>query len=450
MFEHLKPRFDWPFVHYFHAPLEVLALSHVSSRWRFIARSHSSMWKEIHPYNPRFTAMCSDLASTARLEVSTAATLCGCCSRGSLRKSEILDGVCDFIRQNADRISKLFLYISVAAMKPLMDIFLTTPFPELTVFLFPMAGLLMPTGMASVPLFAGHAPKLQHAGWGYSRLPPMSIFKNLTSLFFATPHSLNVEPKWTQLMSILPLNPNLETMAMQIPRSSVASGSTQINIPLLRLRKISLWAFVIQDLQAFFEAIEAPQIEQISLVVQNKLVKRDVLAALHAQPGLLSLIVDADSCKICSGELEEIDLSFWNSANGKKLHISFLGGPQRTLELIMLMRVPTYLQIMPSQYWSISIPQMLSVTVLCLGDGVQEGNYTNLSKWIDENSLPSLKTIILPKQYEPWWDVLLPVLEGFIRLSPKPELVYQYDCDRELLEAFSSRTGVSLRHIKEK
>ncbi|KIJ26118.1 hypothetical protein M422DRAFT_272860 [Sphaerobolus stellatus SS14] len=109
---------------HFHDSFAALKLSHVSSNWRSIARSDSTLCREIYPTpNTMLAGFCAELA-VVDLTVSLELISEGGQVRGT---DSVIEAACRFIRQNAKRISKLF----VIGDHPLMETFLTTPFPEL-------------------------------------------------------------------------------------------------------------------------------------------------------------------------------------------------------------------------------------------------------------------------------------------------------------------------------
>ncbi|KIJ49798.1 hypothetical protein M422DRAFT_246168 [Sphaerobolus stellatus SS14] len=134
----------------------------------------------------------------------------------------------DFIQQNVYRISKIlvFGYRREIHAEQLPSVFWTTPFPELIthIFNFRLCSLIPWVNIRPLPLFTGHALKLKHVAWSSNHLPylPTGPWRNLASLRF----TLNLDngglyPSWQQVLSLLSLNPDLETLAADIEYAQI-------------------------------------------------------------------------------------------------------------------------------------------------------------------------------------------------------------------------------------
>ncbi|KIJ52045.1 hypothetical protein M422DRAFT_243627 [Sphaerobolus stellatus SS14] len=123
------------------------------------------------------------------------------------------------------------------ASHTVFEVIYTTAFPELTLY------SLKPDGDISLlctnlPLFAGYAPKLSYTHWNYENYPPLSSnpWKDITSLYFEVAVIMGPKDEWQDLLLILSLNPNLETLVMGLPARQEAFFSSLIS--LLSLRKV--------------------------------------------------------------------------------------------------------------------------------------------------------------------------------------------------------------------
>ncbi|KIJ38638.1 hypothetical protein M422DRAFT_258758 [Sphaerobolus stellatus SS14] len=257
---------------HFNDPLQSLVLSHVSSRWRSIAKSNTSLWKVIHPINIGLAKFCSELVPTD-LEVVLplgGSTVCRCCSKSNIAQPEIIEAACRFIHENAHRISILFMIGS----HPFLDIFLTTPFPILKKHIFllaedPRAITVAPVleKVRTSALFGGLAPNLRSVVWNCTYIPPFSgnPWRNLRSLQFSLTLGIQypAEPSWRQLMLILSINSNLEDLTVLIPPFEEHLGPNCLTLSSLRSA-----TFVVpktQRFDPFFQSISIPNMEDIAI-----------------------------------------------------------------------------------------------------------------------------------------------------------------------------------------
>ncbi|KIJ52042.1 hypothetical protein M422DRAFT_243624 [Sphaerobolus stellatus SS14] len=302
---------------HFYDPWVALELSHVSSHWRSIAKVTPSLWKNTNPIHTEFAWFCSALASI-ELEVSLILY------RGERLPDHLIEPACHFIHQNAHRISKLF----VLGSHPLLEIFLTTPFPELTTSIFDFNRRLVLSrplldSLSTIALFGGSAPKLQYVSWTCTRLPLLSNspWNNLTRLDVDLDGYVHNDEvlSWTALMSPLSRNPNLEILVMGIPRFDMAFST--VPIPLLSLHKVKLCVENIEDLKAFLQAIFAPDILSICIAMTTRTSFSDLFSALGTQSSLLSFLDGIEGCEI--SPMVDVKMHGWNRDNQTTVELAF-------------------------------------------------------------------------------------------------------------------------------
>ncbi|KIJ26109.1 hypothetical protein M422DRAFT_272849 [Sphaerobolus stellatus SS14] len=224
VFEHATsasvPLDDWAMNHpHIHNLFAALELSHVSFIRRSIARSQRILWRKMY-FTPdmMFAVFCAELAV---VELVVQLVLFGQDGQDRLI-DRVIEAACQFIRQNATRISKLF----VLGGHPLMEMFLTTPFLELR------TGILEFDGNVAVETTRGKARCNDILPLGVN-----SLWNNMTALDldFNNRDAL----KWSDFITILSLNPTLETIIAAIPRSEGHWYEVPI-LPLLSRQKKNL------------------------------------------------------------------------------------------------------------------------------------------------------------------------------------------------------------------
>ncbi|KIJ51929.1 hypothetical protein M422DRAFT_243498 [Sphaerobolus stellatus SS14] len=411
-------------------PSQALVLSHVSSRWRSIAISNTSLWKEIHPINIGLTKFCSELVSTD-LEVVLplgSSTVCRCCSKSNTARPEIIEVACRFIHENAHRISILFMIGS----HPFLDIFLTTPFPILKTHIFllaedPGAITIAPVleKVHTSALFGGLAPNLRSVTWLCTRIPSLSgnAWRNLRSLHFSITLGIqySAEPSWRQLMLILSINSNLEDLTVVIPLFEEHLGPNCLTLSSLR-RAI----FVVPETQhfdPFFQAISIPNMEDIAIISfdSSTSISR-MFSALGAQTKLISTFSGATVCNIgyvMPQDKGRIVISYRNRPRCT-MRWFLVSSPEEASDLVKMLPAVKTLSVSPYPPRFIYLPPWLSVTVLDLRETEQ---YEDILKWVNENTFPSLKTILISKKISNGLEILLVVLERLISHLRKPEVV---------------------------
>ncbi|KIJ26115.1 hypothetical protein M422DRAFT_38354 [Sphaerobolus stellatus SS14] len=427
----------------FHDPLAALKLSHVSSRWRFIARSKQTLWKEIRlAPDTTFAEFCAGLAV-----VDLTVSLRVIDYHGDASWTErVLEISCQFMYQNAHRISKLFVF----GGHPLLEMFLTTPFPELKTSILEfnrnaVIGRSLVDKIPTLALFGSYAPKLQYFAWTCRRLPLMatSLLKNLTAL------DLDLRKRdvlnWPDFMSLLSLNPNLETLVIAIPRSEGHRYQNPI-LHLLSLQKAKLSVHNIQDLKAFLQGIVIPGILNFGIDIEDDTSFSTIYSTLELQGCLLSLLQQSDSCRI--RHLSTIHMFCWNADSHATFDMVFLLlDPQDAshfAKMLPAVKQLAFLDIAPQ----FLIPPLSSVTLLSLR---KTKYFPNIARWIRTNTFPSVATILLPRLPATWWSSLLQDLIYIIDASPKPELVVSFghnmsENDWESLKEICSREGVRWRY----
>ncbi|KIJ38620.1 hypothetical protein M422DRAFT_258738 [Sphaerobolus stellatus SS14] len=385
----------------FNDSLQSLVLSHVSSRWRSIAKSNTSLWKVIHPINIDLAKFCFELVPTGISVVLPLGnnTVCRCCSKANTARPEIIEASCRFIHENAHRISTMFMIGS----HPFLNIFLTTPFPILKTHVFLLAE--DPGAITVAPvlekvrtsgLFGGLAPNLRSVTWICTRIPSLSgnAWRNLRSLLFSTTLGIQhpAEPSWRQLMLILSINSNLEDLAVVIPPFEEHLGPNCLSLSSLRKA-----IFVVPETKRFdpfFQAISIPNMKDIVIVsFDSSTSTTRMFSALGAQTKLISTFSGATVCGIGHEEASDI--------------VKMLPA----VKALLVLRYPprfTYL------------PPWLSVTVLDLR---KAEHYEGLLKWVNENTFPSFKTTLIPKKFSNGLETLLVVLERLVSHLRKPEVV---------------------------
>ncbi|KIJ38641.1 hypothetical protein M422DRAFT_781358 [Sphaerobolus stellatus SS14] len=429
---------------HFHDPWRALLLSHVSFRWRSIARNNQILWRDLYPLQTRFAVFCSELAPTVGLQVILDFHPPVAIYEGSdgykrlpqARKDMDLWGYTEafrFIYQNASRISTLLIFGS----HKLMYIFLATPFPALTTHIFDFN--LWPSDQ--VPLFGGCAPKLQNAMWTCWPLPlPSSAvpWSNLKSLHF--PSLNDAEPTGAYLLHVLRLNPNLETLKVRVPGVKWIPDS----LPLSKLRRAHFTVNNIKEWNSFYQALSRiPQIRDLTIDIRGLASMPALCSVLKEQGSVIPLFTGADNCSIESIEWtasvypslvhEGISMCCWNDERGTRVQLNIyplrdLKHPEKPASepciLFSNITTVTRLKFVDCPSFLFSIPQLTSITILDL----QDTRYLkNLEMWIyaiSVDTFPSLTAIILPKDLTEWrWEYDQRILERLVPNSPKPEIV---------------------------
>ncbi|KIJ52034.1 hypothetical protein M422DRAFT_243618 [Sphaerobolus stellatus SS14] len=292
----------------------------MSSHWRSIAKCNPSLWKEINinPTRIKFAWFCAELASVD-LDVIL--------DPDRDPRSfvwNLIPPACQFIHQNAHRISTLIVFNS----HPSMEIFLTTPFPKLTtsIFSFNRYRVAVPKpfmdNLPTLALFGGDAPMLWRVAWICDKLPSLSKtpWNNLTTLalHFSTQNLDNLD--WSHYMSLFRRNPNLETLTLPIPR--VIEYFNPIPIPLLSLHKANFNANTIQNLKAFIQAIFISGIQHIGMFIERSASFYDVHSTLASQASLLSLLDEIVRCEL--RPTSYVHLQCWNIDNQRTFKVNWL------------------------------------------------------------------------------------------------------------------------------
>ncbi|KIJ38618.1 hypothetical protein M422DRAFT_258736 [Sphaerobolus stellatus SS14] len=415
----------------FNNPLQSLVLSHVSSRWRSIAKSNTSLWKVIHPINIGLAKFCLQLVPTDLGVVLPlgSSTVCRCCSKANTARPEIIEAACRFIHENAHRISSLFMIGS----HPSLDIFLTTPFPILKKHIFllaedPGAITIAPVleKVHASALFGGLAPNLRSVTWICTRIPSLSgnAWRNLRSLKFSLMLGIQhpAEPSWRQLMLILSINPNLEDLAVVIPPFEERLGPNCL--PLSSLRSATFIVPETQRFDPFFQSISIPNMEDISIFsFDSSTSTTRMFSALGAQTKLISTFSGATVCGIGYVMPEDtgiIAISYCNRRPRCIMRWSLVSTPEEASDIVKMLPAVKTLLVLHYPPRFIYLPPWLSVTVLDLR---KTEHYEDLLKWVHENTFPSLKTILIPKKFSNGLETLLVVLERLVSHSRKPEVV---------------------------
>ncbi|KIJ52039.1 hypothetical protein M422DRAFT_243621 [Sphaerobolus stellatus SS14] len=419
-----------------------LRLSHVSSRWNSIAKSSASFWKEIDAIKTEFAVFCSELASVD-LEVSLHLSI-----GQESKPRHIIESACHFILQNAYRISTLIVFGS----HPLLEIFLSTPFPELTTSIFDFSrrlgvSRLLLDNLPNLALFGGHAPKLQDVAWTCVRIPSLSRtpWSNLTTLeldldwYFHDDDVFN----WTEFLSLLSRNPNLETLNIGVPRSE--SHLIPVPIPLLSLQKAKISVYNMQDLKILFREIFAPKIQSINIAIAQGTSFSNLFSTLGRQDSLLSLLKGIEGCEI--KPMSDVYMRCWNVHNQTTFEITFsLMDPEEDAsDLANLLPAVKQLSLewIPPQF---KLPPLPSVTVLTL----LKCNFGNAWR-VDADTFPSLSTIILARPPGVWWGRLLEALNHLIGSSRTVQNVissgyHLMENEQRLLEQICKIHGVLWRY----
>ncbi|KIJ51927.1 hypothetical protein M422DRAFT_243496, partial [Sphaerobolus stellatus SS14] len=366
-----------------------LVLSHVSSRWRSIAKSNTSLWKEIHPINIGLAKFCSELVPTD-LEVILplgSSTVCRCCSKANTARPEIVEAACRFIHENAHRISILFMIGS----HPFLNIFLTTPFPILKTHIFlleedPGAITIAPVleKVRTSALFGGLAPNLRSVVWNCTYIPSLSgnPWRNLRFLRFSFTLGVQhpAEPSWRQLMLILSINSNLEDLTVVIPPFEEHLGPNSLTLSSLRRA-----TFVVPETQRFnlfFQAISMPNMEDIAIIsFDSSTSTTRMFSALGAQSKLISTFTGATVCGIGYTMPEDtgrIVISYRNRRPRSIMRWSLVSTPEEASDIVKMLPAVKTLSVLRYPPKFIYLPPWLSVTVLDLR---RTEHYEDLLKW---------------------------------------------------------------------
>ncbi|KIJ38650.1 hypothetical protein M422DRAFT_258768 [Sphaerobolus stellatus SS14] len=437
--------------------LQALVLSHVSSRWRSIAKSNTSLWKVIHPINIGLPKFCSQLVPTDLSVVLPLGsnTVCRCCSKANTARPQIVDAACRFIHENAHRISILF----IIGTHPFLNIFLTTPFPILNTLVFlaedPRVITIAPVleKVRTSALFGGLAPNLRSVVWNCIYIPSLSgnPWRNLRSLQFSLTLGVHypAEPSWRQLMLILSINSNLDDLTVVIPPFEEHLGPNSLTLSSLRTA-----TFVVpktQRFDPFFQSISIPNMEDIAIVsFDSSTTTTRMFSALGAQTKLISIFSGATVCGIGYAMPEntgKIVISYRNRPRCV-MRWSLASAPEEASDIVKMLPAIKTLSMWPYPPRFIYLPPWLSVTVLDLR--ITE-HYEDLLKWVNEDTFPSLKTILFAKKISNGLETLLVVLERLVSHLWKPEVVVSLDhgltaSEHDTFTSFCTKNEVPWRY----
>ncbi|KIJ38639.1 hypothetical protein M422DRAFT_258759 [Sphaerobolus stellatus SS14] len=127
---------------------------------------------------------------------------------------------------------------------------------------------------------------------------------------------------------------------------------------------------------------------------------------------------------------------------------SLVSTPEEASDIVKMLPAVKKLLVFPYPPRFIYLPPWLSVTVLDLR---KTEHYADLLKWVNENTFPSLKTILIPKKICNGLETLLVVLERLVSHLRKPELVVSLGhgltaSEHDTLASFCTKNEVPWRY----
>ena len=147
----------------------------MSPRWSTIAKGYPILWSHIHLVNHDFAEFCLKFATTDSLDVVI--------SHNPGLLFQFRNGFAsNFIKENANRITKLICYFSSFVERSVDHFLWETAFPKLSLCYFSWTG--DDGDLKQLPIFMDNAPNLKTVFWrGYHPRLSSSLWNNLTTLY---------------------------------------------------------------------------------------------------------------------------------------------------------------------------------------------------------------------------------------------------------------------------